>query len=601
MTEHCISIKIDTEAGGQVPQVVELKRTKSTINKSKNYIENKLDDVKDSTYERRILLSGGENSIWTLSIPIFLDTFFLPFTSLYRGDLEYWFGFFFIIIIHLIGCCSCKGTNLFQTRHRMKNIQRYLCCTSKWIKTILIFIFFFPCYYSGIVSIIFYNIYNCNHVNALEVYIPYTLTSIASFIYSIVYQGIKQNRYGIMERSWMKLYHTTLNSIAGANIHNVTIDTSTFYNLEDVSGEIDPIIGDAMMINSTTKFTNSNPIIIEKKPILDLKILLAKESKKYTVNDSHHPTQLSIEQLSQHDIINNELCWMLEEKFGYKLRKQDINSPSLWLFGTMTEHLKLKYFILAIVLAAGHSIIPGIFRYINNDYFMGTNINEYVIVIIHMVGSLFIGFIFIWLLFTNISQYIRQTNVLKLLIAFTSETASSVTNLPFWIELNTNKNIIAWTNLWELQFLRYKNHPWKRRFSWSLGPILLLAIILLITLFVRYVVLKMEFELFLIICLYDAIILSVLFLIVIQYVISCNTLSQKTQIEIFERILYEMVTENPTNVVTCKLLEAYIKKIQNIPNTVSMLGIIIDEPLFYQFLALLAAGIISAIARIIGF
>jgi len=269
--------------------------------------------------------------------------------------------------------------------------------------------------------------------------------------------------------------------------------------------------------------------------------------------------------------------------------------------------LSLFHMALALLLSMVHAFIPGIFRYSNGGLFIGSNTTESVIVIIHIVCSPFFVFLLLWMLFANIIYFSRQSNALKRLIAFTDHSTSAAAKLNFWMDLDGIKNIIAWTNLWEIQFLRYKNHPWKRRFGWTLAPILLLTIVLLLALFIRFVVLKAAFEMFLVLFLYDVVVLSLFLLILIRFVISCNTLSQRTQVEVLEGTLYGIVVSDPAAAFqntekahVCRLLQTYITKVKNVPDTVELLGVVVDEQLFYQFLALLATGATAAVTRILG-
>jgi len=265
--------------------------------------------------------------------------------------------------------------------------------------------------------------------------------------------------------------------------------------------------------------------------------------------------------------------------------------------------------ILAAVIAAIHCLIPGIFRYISCRCFGGEHTEETVITALNIVicfPCVFFGCLY---LREIAALYAAQGKALQRLAFFTKPADALKANLPCYLDILEGNNLDAWLLIRRDILSDYASNPKKSKIVSLFLPALLLDLALTITIFVRVLIQKKEFDIFNVLSVFDMFVLDVFLLSIILFVVKCNSLSQSVHIQVLERERYrvaKLITIAKSGhfveghlIRVSTLIDSAISKVEKLADQVTLMGFAVDEALFAKFVGVMATGAAAGLAKII--
>jgi len=286
----------------------------------------------------------------------------------------------------------------------------------------------------------------------------------------------------------------------------------------------------------------------------------------------------------------------------------------------------LTVVIYAIVAAALHAVIPGLYRQLEHEGdftpndtvmtgvapFFGNGWQEHFCTITHLVyGFLGAFWISVWLQ-NAVHYYWQQSLAMENINRLTSARSSTQARLRVFLPLDSVESV----NFWLLMREKAKEHI-DITLHATIAVALVTALVLVVAVFVRIIVLQTDVDIFAATGLYDILLLTVHLFSIIFSAVRLNGENRSSGVWLeYQKFRYSMEvaqiksagTDNlgpylkeKLNMLELKLslVRSTMSKIQRLDTPVTILGLVVDQTFFVQLTAFIAAGAGSAVSQLI--
>ncbi len=267
------------------------------------------------------------------------------------------------------------------------------------------------------------------------------------------------------------------------------------------------------------------------------------------------------------------------------------------------EFTKSDYLIAASI-AIIHCLIPGLFRIAKfGANFAGEAAGERAITALHIITAFPAVFGGCLLMRWINSLYITRARKLKLVGDVTSAQDALKAGLDGYLELDTPNHLDAWL---KLRRVALTPDPQHRQVIGFLAPMVLANLGLLATMIIRTIFLKKTFDDFNVLGFFDMVVLDCYLISIVLYVVKCNSLIDD-HIKILEReklnVAKLMSIADEKDKYHYELLnllmEASVTKLKHVPESITILGVVVDANLVTSFAIAALGGIGTALSKII--
>jgi len=266
----------------------------------------------------------------------------------------------------------------------------------------------------------------------------------------------------------------------------------------------------------------------------------------------------------------------------------------------------LKY-VVPLFVVVGHCIIPGLYRLHTGYAFVGPSLIEYWIGILNL-GVCLCSMYFLCVVLTNlIREFQNHAVVFDRLSSLTRAKVAQQKDFACYVDLRDGRNILAWMTLREgVVRERLEN---TQTYATVVAPAVLLNLAFIVLLIVRVAIQRKSFDIFNVLGLYDAIVLSIYLLTLLTMMVYANQLLGQEHIGIIEKQQFKIAKflfENNDVAVREQLLsqlsmlEKAEKKLMNKELGLTVFGQLVDVPFMVRLLIPILSGIASGVAKILG-